>query len=388
MHLVRQLRKEGNEIGDWTVSNPTLCGFAYDRERIAAGLTQPSSFVYAPEPAGHLSARDTIAGFLASRGVVVGSDRIILTASSSEGYSYLFRLLCNPDECIAIPKPGYPLFEDLARINDVVLQTYRFHYAGAWHLDAESVRRAVTASTRAIVVVHPNTPIGNYLSAGEQEMIARIAREFGLAIIADEVFLTFPFDSRSTKSSCAHLDAPLVFTLNGLSKMAGLPQMKLGWITVHGDEPLVRQALERLEFIADTYLSVNTPIQMALPDILPTTEGVGESIRSRVTENYRILRAALVGSTISVLHAEGGWNAVLQLPRTRNDEEWAVYLLQQSGLLVYPGHFFDLDMGACVVVSLLPEEHLFRMYCFRLRTAVEIDIVSQPARSHPSGGRA
>lgn len=388
MHLVRQLRMAGNEIRDWTVSNPTLCGFAYDRKRIAAGLTQPSSFVYAPEPAGHLSARDTIAGFLASRGVVVGPDRILLTASSSESYSFLFRLLCNPDECIAIPKPGYPLFEDLARINDVVLQTYRFHYAGAWHLDAESIRRAVTASTRAIVVVHPNTPIGNYLSAGEKEMIAHIAREFGLAIIADEVFLTFPFDSHSTMSSCAHLNAPLVFTLNGLSKMAGLPQMKLGWITVHGDAPLVRQAMERLEFIADTYLSVNTPIQMALPDILPTTEGVGERIRSRVAENYRILGAALVGSTLSVLHAEGGWSAVLQLPRTRNDEEWAVYLLKQSGLLVYPGHFFDLDMGACVVVSLLPEEHLFRMYCFRLRTAIEDDIVSQPARTHPSGGRA
>ncbi len=376
-HLVRQLREEGKELGDWTVSNPTLCGFAYARERIAAGLMQPSSFVYAPEPAGHPSARNAIAGFLASRGVEVSSDRILLTASSSEGYSHLFRLLCNPGESIVIPKPGYPLFEDLARINDVALQTYRFHYAGAWHLDAESVRRAVTPSTRAIVVVHPNNPTGNFLSAGEQEMIGRIAQEYGLAIIADEVFLTFPFDRRSTTPSCAHINAPLVFTLNGVSKMAGLPQMKLGWLTVHGDEPLVRQAMQRLEFLADTYLSVNTPIQMALPEILTTVDGVGESIRSRVAENYRVLGAALGGSAISVLHAEGGWNAVLQLPRTRNDEAWAVHLLKQSGVLVYPGHFFDLDREACVVVSLLPEDHLFRAYCARLRTAVEDDIVNQ-----------
>jgi aspartate/methionine/tyrosine aminotransferase len=159
--------------------------------------------------------------------------------------------------------------------------------------------------------------------------------------------------------------------------MAGLPQMKLGWLTVHGDEPLVRQAMQRLEFLADTYLSVNTPIQMALPEILTTVDGVGESIRSRVAENYRVLGAALGGSAISVLHAEGGWNAVLQLPQTRNDEAWAVHLLKQSGVLVYPGHFFDLDREACVVVSLLPEDHLFRAYCARLRTAVEDDIVNQ-----------
>jgi len=381
-HLVRQLRREGNEIGDWTVSNPTLCGFIYDRERISAGLTQRSSFVYAPDPAGHLSARDAIAGFLASLGVEVSAHRILLTAGSSEGYSHLFRLLCNPGESVLIPKPGYPLFEDLARINDVTLHTYRFHYAGAWHLDAESVRRAVTPSTRAIVVVHPNNPTGNYLSTGEQDMIARIAQEYGLAIIADEVFLTFPFDRCSTTPSCAHLNGPLVFTLNGLSKLAGLPQMKLGWLTLHGDEMLVRPAMQRLEMIADTYLSVNTPVQMAIPDILATAGGVGESIRSRVAENYRLLGAALGGSAITVLHAEGGWNAVLQLPRMRDDEAWAAHLLRHSGLLVYPGHFFDLDMEACIVVSLLPEEHLFHAYCAKLRTAVEDDLVNPESHSH------
>jgi alanine-synthesizing transaminase len=381
-HLLRQLRREGKEIVDWTVSNPTLCGFAYARERISAGLTQDSSFVYAPDSAGHPSARDSIAGFLASRGVEVSADRILLTASSSEGYSHLFRLLCNPGESIAIPKPGYPLFDDLARINDVALQTYRFHYAGAWHLDEERMRRAIQASTRAIVVVHPNNPTGSFLSTGEQEMVAQIAREYGLAVISDEVFLTFPFDPRSTIRSCAHINAPLVFTVNGLSKLAGLPQMKLGWLTVHGDEPLVRQAMQRLEYIADTYLSVNTPIQMALPGILATADGVGEQIRSRVAENYLLLCAALGGSAISVLHAEAGWNAVLRLPHTRGDEEWAVHLLQHSGVLVYPGHFFDLDIGACVVVSLLPEEPVFRSCCARLRQGVEDDIDNHPLLSH------
>ena len=369
--LLHRLRAEGREIHDWTVANPTLCGFPYDTERIAAALTQPAAFVYAPEPAGHLSARIAIAGFLASRDVTVSPDRIFLTASSSEGYSHIFRLLCDAGESVAIPKPGYPLFDDLARLQDVLLRTYFIRYAGGWQIDEDSVRQAITPSTRAIVVIHPNNPTGSFLSPDEQQAIARLAREYGLAIIADEVFMTFPFQPHSPVRSCALLRAPLIFTLNGLSKMAGLPQMKLGWIAVHGEEPLVAKAVQRLEMIGDTFLSVNTPVQTGLPEILAAADAVGESIRSRVAGNYALLGAALKGSAISVLHAEGGWNAVLQLPRTRSDEEWAAHLLTTKGLLVYPGHFFDLPLEAGVVVSLLPPETEFRKYAVMARECAE-----------------
>lgn len=376
--MVHCLREEGREILDWTVANPTLCGFVYDREKISGGLTDSSAFVYAPEPAGLASARHAIARFLHTRQVSANPERMLLTASSSEAYSYLFRLLCNCGDSVVVPKPGYPLCEDLAKLNDVSLRTYRFHYAGSWHLDEESLRNAVISSTRAIVVIHPNNPTGNYLSPGEQEIVARIARERGLAVIADEVFLTFPFAANSAAASCAGIDAPLVFTLNGLSKMAGLPQLKLGWITVHGRDAVVSEAMRRLEMIADTYLSVNTPVQIALPGILATIDVLGESIRRRVAANYERLRQMMSTSTISVLHADGGWNAVLQLPRIRSDEEWAALLLRRSGLLVYPGHFFDLDTDGCVVVSLLPEEPVVSRYATLLLAAVEHGIDAQP----------
>jgi alanine-synthesizing transaminase len=368
------LSGQGITICDWTVSNPTLCGFPYDREGIASSLTIPATFTYAPEPAGALTARKAVADLLASQGVYVDPVRLLLTASSSEAYSFLFRLLCNPDESIAVPKPGYPLCDDLAQLNDITLNPYRMHYAGSWHLDEKSLRQAVTASTRAIVVIHPNNPTGNYLSPDEQAIVAQIARENEIAIIADEVFLTFPFTPETAVVSCAKMEAPLVFTLNGLSKLAGLPQMKLGWIGVHGNGALSALAMQKLEMIADTYLSVNTPVQMALPEILQSATGLGEYIRKRVARNYGILKESLFGSAISVLHTEAGWNTVLQLPRIRSDEEWALHLLKKKKLLVYPGHFFDMDTEACLVISLLPEESQFQEYCSVLRTTVTEDI--------------
>jgi len=369
--LARSLREEGKEIHDWTIANPTVCGFSYDRQRIAKGLGDPSSFVYEPEPAGLASARHAVAQFLRSRRTNADPERLLLTASSSEAYSYLFRLLCNSGENVVVPKPGYPLCDDLARLNDVTLRTYRFHYAGSWHLDEGSLREAVTSSTRAIVVIHPNNPTGNYLAPDEQRMIAQIAREHGLAIIADEVFLTFPFEPSSTVSSCARMDAPIVFALNGLSKLAGLPQLKLGWISVHGDDAVAAQAMQRLEMMADTFLSVNTPVQVALPDILACVDVVGESIRLRVAGNYVRLQQYMEGSTITVLHAEAGWNAILRLPQVMTDEDWALHLLKHSGVLVYPGHFFDMEMEGCISVSLLPAEGLFEQYCGKVRAVVE-----------------
>ena len=258
MHLVRSMRAEGKEIQDWTVSNPTLCGFPYDTENIARGLADPSIFTYAPDPAGSAAARELLARFLSTHLAGVRPDRLLLTAGSSEAYSFLFRLLCNGGENVLVPKPGYPLCDELARLNDVELRTYRYHYSGSWHLDEQSVREAITAGTRAIVVIHPNNPTGNFLTPYEQKFIGRIAREHGLSIIADEVFFTFPFAPEAMPISCSQIDAPLVFVLNGLSKMAGLPQMKLGWMSVHGAAHLVEEVMQRLAMIADTYLSVNT----------------------------------------------------------------------------------------------------------------------------------
>jgi aspartate/methionine/tyrosine aminotransferase len=369
--IVHRLRDEGRAIHDWTIANPTVCGFPYDRHRMSAALGSDASFVYAPDPMGAGSARAAVSRFLALANINAPPERILLTASSSEAYTYLFRLICGPGDSIAIPKPGYPLFDDLSRLSDVTVNSYRYHYAGGWHLDETSLRDAITPSTRAIVVIHPNNPTGNYLSREEQDIVAQCASEHNLAVIADEVFLTFPFARSTHPVSCAHMQAPLVFVLNGLSKAAGLPQMKLGWISVHGEEQPVLQALQRLEMIADTYLSVNTPVQSALPLILETSGGTGEAIRSRVAANYALLNSLVNGSLVSELQAEAGWNAILRLPGIMSDESWATELLTRAGLLVHPGHFFDLELQTSIVVSLLPEESLVRTYAEMLLRIVE-----------------
>jgi alanine-synthesizing transaminase len=371
MHLVRSMRADGKEIHDWTVSNPTLCGFPYDTESIARGLTDPSIFTYAPDPAGRAAARELLAGFLVAQLPGVRPERLLLTAGSSEAYSFLFRLLCNSGENVLVPKPGYPLCDELARLNDVELRTYRYYYSGSWHLDEQSVREAITTDTRAIIVIHPNNPTGNFLTPDEQNFIGQIACEHGLAIIADEVFYTFPFASDEMPVSCSQIDAPLVFALNGLSKLAGLPQMKLGWMSVHGAGRLVQDVMQRLEMIADTYLSVNTPVQVALSEVLHSIDVTGNAIRARVAKNYALLRRFAEGSVMSVLEAGAGWNALVQLPRVMTDEEWTMRLLEESGVLVYPGHFFDMVMEGCIAVSLLPEESRFAEYCAKLRAVVD-----------------
>jgi alanine-synthesizing transaminase len=371
MHQVQTMRAEGRAIRDWTISNPTLCNFPYDVEAIARGLTDPSIFTYTPDAAGSNATREVLARFLSARQISTSPDRLLLTAGSSEAYSYLFRLLCNSGDNVVVPKPGYPLCDELARLNDVELRTYRYYYSGSWHLDEQSLRDAITPFTRAIIVIHPNNPTGNVLSPGEQMLIGHIAREHGLAIISDEVFLTFPFTGNGDPASCAQIDGPLVFVLNGLSKMAGLPQMKLGWISVHGTASFMPQVLQRLEMIADTYLSVNTPVQVALPAILRTVDALGENIRMRVAGNYLQLHRIMSESAITVLQAEAGWNAILQLPRVMTDEEWTLRFLKESGVLVYPGHFFDIDMEGCIAVSLLLEAEVFAEYGAIVRAVVE-----------------
>ncbi len=349
-------RGRGERILDWTLSNPTLCGFPYEEGEIRAALASPASLRYEPDPQGLLEGRKAVSTWYARRGTALNSGSIVLTAGSSEAYSWLFRLLCDAGDNVLIPKPGYPLFDDLARLNDVRLVPYRLRYDGLWHVDLETIRRGVSERSRAIVVIHPNNPTGNYLSPAERVWLCRFAAERSLALIADEVFWTFPFEEGTPPPSLHGSDAPLTFVINGLSKLAGLPQLKLGWITVSGEPRKVEEASRRLAMIGDTYLSVNTPVQAGLEEILVHSSNLAEAIRLRAVANYRHIHDRLRGTRVTLLGAEGGWNAILRMPGERTDEEWALLLLERSGLLTYPGHFFDLEGGVFLVVSLIVEE--------------------------------
>jgi aspartate/methionine/tyrosine aminotransferase len=347
-------RRSGLEILDWTRSNPTECSFPYPAEEILSALSLPAALRYEPDPRGLPGAREAVSSWYARRGAHVDPGALFLTASSSEAYSWLFRLLCDSGGEVLIPKPGYPLFDDLARLNDLVLVPYRCRYDGEWHIDLGSVREGISDRTRAIVVIHPNNPTGNYLSAAERDALSRLGRERDLALISDEVFWTYPLDEMVPPPTLHGGDAPLIAVINGLSKLAGLPQMKLGWIALSGEGSA--EASKRLVMIGDTYLSVNTPVQAGLAGILESSAGLAEAIRRRAAANYRMIAARLSGTPITLLASQGGWNGILRMPGHRSDEEWGLRLLEKTGVLTYPGHFFDLEGGVFLVVSLIVEE--------------------------------
>lgn len=355
-------RQKGEPVLDWTLSNPTHCGFPYAESELLAALASPAGLRYAPDPQGLRESREAISAWYRRLGIVLDPDSLFLTSGSSESYSWLFRLLCDEGDEVLIPKPGYPLFDDLARLSDVHLVPYRCRYDGLWHLDLETVRRGLSPRTRAIVVIHPHNPTGNYLSEGEREGLSRIAKDHDLALIADEVFWTFPFEGGIPARSLHGLEAPLTFVLNGLSKLAGLPQMKLGWVALSGEARRVGEASRRLAMIGDTYLSVNVPVQAGLGAILSCSSVRAEAIRRRAATNYRRIGDRLRGTPLSLLSAEGGWNAILRLPGYQSDDEWALRLVEKFGLLTYPGHFFELEGGSFLVVSLIVEEQKTEEY--------------------------
>lgn len=357
--LLEKKRKSGERILDLTESNPTRCGFTYDPAVLEA-LSTERSMSYEPEPHGLLIARKAISDQYDRQRITVDPSNIFLTAGTSEAYSYLFRLLCNPGENVLVPKPSYPLFDYLCALNDVEARHYRLRYYDEWELDFESLTGAVDSSTRAILLVHPNNPTGSFVRTKDREAITKFAREHGLALISDEVFGGFPLDNTEKPfESFATEPNGLVFTLNGVSKWLGLPQMKLAWIIVSGDEKLVSDATNRLEIISDTYLSVGTPVQHALPALFLDETNVTGQIRNRIRSNYRFLIQFLGQSSLSVLRAEGGWNAIVRLPGILSDEAWATRILAEGNVLFYPGHFFEVDLEASVIVSLLPEESVF-----------------------------
>ncbi|MFP5204385.1 MAG: pyridoxal phosphate-dependent aminotransferase [Acidobacteriota bacterium] len=367
----------GLPIADLTASNPTRCGFQFPSDLLAA-LTDPRACDYDPQPRGSLRAREAVCGYYADHGAAVDPAQVILTTSTSEAYSFLFRLLCDAGSEILIPQPGYPLFDFLAVLDDVQLRPAPLVHDHGWQIDFGSLRRAITPATRAIVVVHPNNPTGHFTKGWEVEELARLCREFDLSLIVDEVFLDYSLGERPW-TFAAGLEHVPVFVVSGMSKIAGLPQMKAAWIVATGPER--QAALERLEVIADTFLSMNAPVQCALPAWIESRAGIQQQIRARVQVNLAELDRLLASvPAITRMRVEGGWYAVLRIPALRTDEE-TVRKLLDLGVWVHPGYFFGLPESGWLVVSLLT-----RREEFGIGAGLLVDLLAKDQESHPGQG--
>ena len=362
----REAAERGGLI-DLTETNPTRVGLPDATAAIAAALARGAQADYRPAPLGLPAARAAVAADYAAAGIAVDADRVVLTASSSESYGFLFKLCCDPGDAVLIPEPSYPLFEYLAGLEGVATAGYRLAFDGDWHIDFGSLEEAAASAARsghrprALIVVNPNNPTGSYLKRRELARLEGFCRAADLALISDEVFAPYPFGPAADRVPCAAAavaDAPAVFSLGGLSKACGLPHLKVGWIAVAGRQ--ADRALNALELIADTYLSVSTPVQQALPELLQAGAAVRAAIAARVAANRATLTSVLpAGSVCSVLPTEGGWSAILRVPASRPDSDWAIGLARDAGVLVHPGYFFEMRGGAFLVVSLLPAPEIF-----------------------------
>ena len=353
---IEEHRKGKRELLDLSASNPTAVGLERNASRVLQSLCDPRALDYHPDPKGMLLAREAVAGYYRQRDAgksAIDAERIILTTSTSEGYSFVFRLLCNPGDEILVPQPSYPLFEFLADLQDVRLVPYPLFYDHGWHIDLSSLRAAVNARSRAIIVVHPNNPTGSYVHDAELQSLNELCVERELALIADEVFFDYAH-SEQARVSFAHNRAALTFTLSGISKISCLPQMKLAWIVGSGPEGLVQNAWMRLEVIADTYLSMNAPVQLAAPVLLEQGKVVQPQLMTRIGENLKQLDAHLAQQRMAGrLQTEAGWYAILRVPAVRSDEDLAIHLLQSRSVLVHPGHFYDFPGDGHLVLSLI-----------------------------------
>lgn len=344
---------------DLTESNPTRAGLPYDSSTLSA-FADPESLRYEPTPTGLRKAREAVAASYALRGVELQTGRLLLTASTSESYSWLFKLLCDPGDEVLVPRPSYPLFDFLAALESVRVVQYPLAYDGRWRLDIHEVEHVLTERTRAIVVVNPNNPTGSFLKRNEWAALDGLCATRGIAIISDEVFADYSLRTdpdRITTLAGAPGDS-LSFSLGGLSKQAGLPQMKLGWLIANGPEAVRAQALERLELIADTYLSVSTPVQQAAPALIAAGDTIGRAILERVRRNNGFI-TRLAGGACELLDAEGGWYVTLRVPRIRSEEDWTLELLEHEDVLVQPGFFYDFENEAYLVLSLLTPPQVF-----------------------------
>lgn len=359
--LLASLRSAGAQILDLTESNPTRAGIDYPAAEILRAISDKQALQYAPLPAGSPEARGAVAEYYSARGVQISPEQILLTASTSEAYAYLFKLLTDPGDEILVPQPSYPLFEFLAGMELVHTRPYALDYDGGWHVDFHSMEQAVTSRTRAIVVVHPNNPTGSYLKRNELARLQGVCTKYQLALIADEVFSDYSLCSGPDRvETLAGTDNFVTFSLSGLSKVAALPQMKAGWIVASGPAQERTDALERVELIADTYLSVGTPVQLALPHLLSIRDTMQTPIKKRLQTNLDYVRIHSASSPCRLLETEGGWCATLQVPRTRSEEAWTEELLREHNILVQPGFFYDFPEEAHLVLSLLTPPPTFR----------------------------
>jgi len=370
--LLDEKRRAGARVLDLTESNPTRAGFSYPDE-VAQALADPRALRYDPQPAGSLPARQAVCRYYAEAGHTIEPDRVLLTASTSEAYAYLFKLLADPGDEVLVPRPSYPLFEFLAAMESLRVVPYPLACHGGWSIDCHALAAAVTERTRAVILVNPNNPTGSFLKRDELRFLVDLCQERGLALISDEVFADFAFAEDSQRvRTLAGTTATLAFSMSGLSKIAGLPQMKLGWIVISGPAAASVEAREKLELIADTYLSVGTPVQHAAPRLLELGKAIQKQIANRTRANLDGLKAAIGSeSACRVLPVEGGWYATLQVPRIRREEEWALELLGEDDVLVQPGFFYDFESEAFLVLSLLTEPERFHEGCRRLLARVE-----------------
>lgn len=379
---IETIRASGVKFLDLTVSNPTECGLQYDTRAILSAFQNPNALAYDPQPKGLLSARQEVVRYYQDdHHTNVDPESVFLTTSTSEAYSYVFRLLCNPHDEILVPKPSYPLFDFLADLQDVVLAPYSLEYAHGWLVDFQSIVRALSPRTRAVLVVHPNNPTGSYLRADEIRQLNNLCRERNLALIVDEVFLDYAFDGSCPMTFAANHQT-LTFTLSGLSKIAALPQMKVAWVATTGPDSLVHPALARLEVIADTYLSLSAPTQWAFPTLFKQRYSLQPQLLQRIRENRAtLLKLVSSQSSCELLDADGSWYAVLRVP-TRSEENLAIELLQKHHVVVHPGHFYDFPQDGFLVVSLITPADLFQEGIARLLKFLKESANGSSASSH------
>jgi len=358
---IERMRAERRPIVDLTQSNPTTAGFAYPADLLAP-LASSRALIYEPYPFGSFDARRAVSADYARRGVHVAPERIVLTASTSEAYTLMFKLLADPGDEVLVPRPSYPLFDHLTRLDAVVARPYDLEYHVGWSIDIGSVERAITRGTRALLVVTPNNPTGSFLKEAELDAIASLCAERHIALVSDEVFADYELEPGAALSAGRVLDRKevLAFALGGLSKSAGLPQVKLGWIAVGGPDALVDAAMRRLELECDTYLSVSTPVQAAAAELLDRAPLIRAQVQQRVRANYQTLGSiAAAAPACRVLKSEGGWYGVVQVPSIQSEEDLVLDLLENDGLLTHPGYFFDFPREAYLIVSLLAPERVF-----------------------------
>lgn len=355
--LISSKKKSGISLCDLTVSNPTRSGFSYPDSLIKEAFSVDRIKDYSPDPRGLIEAREAVSLYYRERGSLVSPDEILITASTSEAYSFLFRLLADPGEEIMIPQPGYPLFDFLIRLESLVPLPLPIRYSEGWWYDFRKER--LGEGVRGVVVISPGNPTGNYIKSEEwAELVAGCVRT-GSALICDEVFHDYPLAPGFPEVNMAEESDAVTFLLNGFSKIAGMPQVKMGWIVLRGPEKPKREAMRKLELISDTYLSATMSVQRAAGDLFKIAREIREQIKNRIRRNLDMLGETARSSALDCLAAEGGWSAVLRLPGTRTGEEWAIHLLERAGVVTHPGEFYSLEGGPYLVVSLLPEEELF-----------------------------